>query len=98
MFISANVSLHGRRASKCKETRVKSKGRSMSRGRTPQLLQRTMQARQHTSEETGNDVSQYDEDHGSAERDATPQKTDEDMHEETREPNNSNSGSTLENS
>lgn len=86
--------------SRSKETRAKSRGRSTSRARTPQLLQRTMQARQHMIEKDGNDVSRYDEDHGSTEHDVTHQETQEDV-DGAREPNGSNNGSNndiLENS
>lgn len=85
-----------RREPRRKETRAKSRGRSASRARSPQL-QRTVQARQYPIEEVGNDRQQCDEDRGSMDRDAARQEAHEEKDiEETREPNDSNSGSTLE--
>ncbi|XP_011702159.1 PREDICTED: U1 small nuclear ribonucleoprotein 70 kDa isoform X1 [Wasmannia auropunctata] len=79
-----------------KKTRAKSKGKSVSR--TPsQQLQRAMQERQHPIEETGNDRQRCDEDQGSTERNIARQEAHKDV-ERVREPNDSNSGSTLENS
>ncbi|KAL6417941.1 hypothetical protein ACFW04_008587 [Cataglyphis niger] len=87
------------REPRCKETRAKSRGRSASRARSPQMLQRTMQPRQYPIEEVGNDRQQYDEDHESTERDLTRQEAHEEEDVEgAREPNDSNSGSTLDNS
>lgn len=92
-----NKSLY--RDKKPKEARAKSRNRSASRVRSPQPSQRKdVQARQYPVEEVGNDrQQQHDEDRGSAERDATRQETLEDV-EGGREPNDSNSGSTLDNS
>lgn len=91
----ANVSLC--QEPRCKETCARSRGRSVSRARSPQLLQRTVQARQHLIEEVENDRQQYDEDHVSMERNVVHQEIRKDV-ERVREPNDSNSGSTLENS
>ncbi|XP_029161317.1 nucleolar protein 58-like [Nylanderia fulva] len=83
-----------------KETKEK-RGRSASRARSPQLLQRTMQGRQHPIEEVGNDRQQCDENRGSMERDTAHSQ---EAHQEEDvagvcEPNDSHShsGSTLEN-
>ncbi|KAM0734207.1 hypothetical protein ACS0PU_011678 [Formica fusca] len=82
-----------------KETRAKSRGRSASRARSPQMPQQTVQPRQYSIEEVGNDGQQYDEDHESTERDSAHQEAHEEEDVEgAREPNDSNSGSTLENS
>ncbi|XP_070155149.1 splicing regulatory glutamine/lysine-rich protein 1 [Polyergus mexicanus] len=83
-----------------KETeRAKSRGNSASRARSPQMLQRTVQPRQYSMEEVGNDGQRYDEDHGSTERGSAHQEAHEEEDVEgAREPNDSNSGSTLENS
>ncbi|XP_072758660.1 uncharacterized protein [Anoplolepis gracilipes] len=83
-----------RREPRRKEKRAKSKGRSASRARSPQLSQRTVQPRQYPIEEVGNDRQQCDEDRGSVHQEAHEE---EDV-EEARKPNDSNSGSTLENS
>ncbi|XP_067215832.1 arginine and glutamate-rich protein 1-like [Linepithema humile] len=79
------------------EVRAKSRNRSASRARSSQLLQRTVQARQHAAEKIENDREQQDEDHGSVERSEEHRETHEDV-EGACEANNSNSGSTLENS
>ncbi|XP_071561092.1 uncharacterized protein [Temnothorax nylanderi] len=95
----ANKSLcRERKVPKRKEARAKSRGRSsVPRAPSPQLLQRTMQARQHPTEEIENDRQQCDEDHGSMECNVAHQEAHKDV-ERVREPNDSNSGSTLENS
>jgi len=95
IYILANKSLY--RELRRKKTRAKSRDKSASQARSPQLLQRAMQARQHPIEETENDRQLCDEDHGSTERNVARQETHKDI-ERVREPNDSNSGSTLENS
>ncbi|XP_018312373.1 uncharacterized protein [Mycetomoellerius zeteki] len=80
-----------------RKARAKSKDKSASRARSPQLLQRAVQARQHSTEETENDRQRCDENHGSAEHNVICQEVHKDI-ERVHEPNNSNSGSTLENS
>lgn len=77
--------------SRRKEARAKSKDKSGSRARSPQ------QTRQHSTEEIENDRQHSDEDHESTKRDVTHQEAHEDD-EKVCEPNDSNSGSTLENS
>ncbi|KAL6256802.1 hypothetical protein P5V15_011741 [Pogonomyrmex californicus] len=91
----ANKSL--RREPKRKETRAKSRGRSASRTRSSQLLQRAMQARQHQIKENEKENQQCDKDHGSTENNVVRQELHKDI-ERIREPNDSNSSSTLENS
>ncbi|XP_036145372.1 uncharacterized protein LOC105838192 isoform X2 [Monomorium pharaonis] len=87
----------------CRETRhkemcEKSRGRSASRARSLQLLQPAMQARQHPTEESRNDRQYCDEDHeSSTEHNVARQEAHKDV-ERIREANDSNSGSTLENS
>ncbi|KYM98537.1 PREDICTED: serine/arginine-rich splicing factor 4-like [Cyphomyrmex costatus] len=76
------------RKSKRKEARAKSKDRSASRARNPQLSK---------LEETENDGQRYDENHGSMEHNVARQEEHKDV-ERIHEPNNSNSGSILENS
>ncbi|XP_018359308.1 PREDICTED: UPF0396 protein UM04995-like isoform X2 [Trachymyrmex cornetzi] len=91
----AKKSLH--REPKRKEMRAKSKDKSASRARNPQLLQRAVQSRQHSTEETENDRQQCDENHEFTEHNTTRQEVHKDI-ERVHESNNSNSGSTLENS
>jgi len=81
-----------------KKTCAKSRDKSASQARSPQLLQRAMQARQLPIEETENDRQLCDEDHGSTEHNVARQETHKESIERVREPNDSNSGSTLENS
>ncbi|KYN23080.1 hypothetical protein ALC57_04864 [Trachymyrmex cornetzi] len=94
-LIHAKKSLH--REPKRKEMRAKSKDKSASRARNPQLLQRAVQSRQHSTEETENDRQQCDENHEFTEHNTTRQEVHKDI-ERVHESNNSNSGSTLENS
>jgi len=94
IYIVAEKSLH--REPKRKEMCVKSKSKSASRARSPQLLQRAVQSRQHSTEGTENDRQRCDENHGFTEHNIT-----QEVHkyiERVHESNNSNSGSTLENS
>ncbi|XP_018342145.1 PREDICTED: serine/threonine-protein kinase PRP4 homolog [Trachymyrmex septentrionalis] len=76
---------------------AKSKRKSASRTRSPQLLQRAVQARQHSTEEIENDKQRCDENHGLTEHNITRQEVHKFI-ERVHESNNSNSGSTLENS
>lgn len=96
MYILVNKSLY--RESKRKEACAKSRGRSVPRAQSP-LLRRAMQARQHPTdnEKNENDRQQCNEDHEFMECNVTHQETCKDV-ERIREPNDSNSGSTLENS
>ncbi|XP_011061256.1 PREDICTED: uncharacterized protein LOC105150097 [Acromyrmex echinatior] len=91
----AKKSLH--REPKRKEMCAKSKGKSASRTRSPQLLQRTVQARQHSTEETENDKQRCDENHEFTEHNITRPEVQKYI-ERVHESNNSNSGSILENS
>ncbi|KAL0125459.1 hypothetical protein PUN28_004519 [Cardiocondyla obscurior] len=87
-----------RRESRCRESPAKSKGRSASRARTPQQqLQQTMHARQHPVEEIENNKEHCNENRGSMERNLAHQEAYDDE-ERICEPNESNSGSTLESS
>lgn len=85
------------REPKHKEARArgKSRGKSAARAQSPQLLQRAVQTRQHPTEENESDRQQCN--YGSTECNVAYQEASKEV-ERVREPNDSNSGSTLENS
>lgn len=86
------------RKPKRKEARAKSRNKSLPRAQSLQLSQRAMQARQQPTEKNENDKQQCNEDHHESMRcNVAHEEACKDV-ERVREPNDSNSGSTLENS